>query len=79
MTYVVGSITFGPAPCKIIEFPKPPINDGGKSRIHRKRDNFKFRIPEEPIVDCADDLVMDHADNGMPSDSPYHAPDADPA
>jgi hypothetical protein len=57
----------------------PKQTDGGKARILRKRDNFKFCIPEEPIVDCADDLVMDHADLGMPSDSPYYAPDSDPA
>lgn len=54
--------------------------DGGRARILRRRDNFKFRIPEEPIVDCAeDDLMMDHADNGMPSDSPYSAPATDGA
>lgn len=51
--------------------------DGGKARILRKRPDFKFRIPSEPIVDCCDDLVMDHADPGMPSDSPYRAPDND--
>jgi hypothetical protein len=57
----------------------PKQTDGGKARVLRKRDNYRFRIPSEPIVDCADDLVMDHADNGMPSDSPYCAPDSDPA
>lgn len=57
----------------------PKQTDGGKARILRKRDNFKFRIPSEPIVDCADDLIMDHADSGYPSDSPYRAPDSDPA
>jgi hypothetical protein len=57
----------------------PKQTDGGKARILRRRDNFKFRIPSEPIVDCADDLVMDHTDNGMPSDSPYCAPEWDPA
>lgn len=56
-----------------------PTRDGGKSRILRRRDNFKFRVPEEPIVDCADDLIMDHADPEMPSDSPFCAPDTDPA
>lgn len=54
--------------------------DGGRARILRRRDNFKFRIPEEPIVDCSeDDLIMDHVDNGMPSDSPYSAPSHDGA
>jgi hypothetical protein len=56
--------------------------DGGKSRILRKRDNFKFRNFAEPIYDPRDDLLMDHTDpehNNMPSDSAYSAPDWDPA
>ncbi len=57
----------------------PKQTDGGKARILRRRDNFRFRVPCEPIVDCADDLMMDHADNGMPSDVAYCAPDTDPA
>ncbi len=52
--------------------------DGGKkSRILRKRDNFKFRNFAEPIIDNRDDLLMDHADPGMPSDSAFVAPDFD--
>lgn len=60
--------------------PKP--TDGGKARILRHRDNFKFRSLAAPIADNADDLLMDHADpedNGMPSDVGYHAPASDPA
>lgn len=57
----------------------PATTDGGKARILRRRDNFKFRTSESPKRDVADDLAMDHADNGIPSDSPYHAPDHDGA
>lgn len=46
--------------------------------IHR-HDNFKFRTGDKPTIDHADDLLMDHADNGVPSDSAFHAPDTDPA
>lgn len=62
-------------------FPTETPQDRNRQRIDliRKRDNFKFRIPSEPIVDCADDLIMDHADSGIPSDSPYRAADSDPA
>jgi hypothetical protein len=62
-------------------FPTETPQDRNRQRIDtiRKRDYFKFRIPSEPIVDCADDLAMDHADPGYPSDSPYRAPDSDPA
>lgn len=35
--------------------------DGGKSRILRRREARKH----------TDDLAMDHADNGIPSDSAY--------
>jgi hypothetical protein len=45
----------------------------------KRRDNFKFRSFAEPIFDNRDDLMMDHADPGYPSDSPYRAPDTDPA
>jgi hypothetical protein len=57
----------------------PKQTDGGKARILRDKPNFKFRIPAEPIVDCCDDLLMDHADpmDYMPSE--YCAPDYDPA
>lgn len=60
-------------------FPTETPQERNRQRIDliRRRDNFKFRIPSEPIVDCADDLVMDHADNGMPSDVAYCAPDND--
>lgn len=66
----------------VLQFPKPAVADGGKARILRKRDNFKFRIPPDPIKDHRDDLYMDHADtcdSGMPSDSAYHAPEYDGA
>lgn len=56
-----------------------PTRDGGKARILRRRDNFKFRVPEEPIVDCADDLIMDHADLAGYTPSEYVAPDSDGA
>lgn len=43
--------------------------DGGKSRILARR---TVRNLAEPIHDWRDeDLTMDHADNGMPSDSAY--------
>lgn len=54
----------------------PKQTDGGKARILRKRDNFKFRLGDG-IRDLSDDLIMDHADNGMPSDVAYCAPDND--
>lgn len=62
-------------------FPTETPQDRNRQRIDliRRRGNFKFRIPSEPIVDCAGDLLMDHADNGIPSDSPYHAPETDTA
>lgn len=67
-------------PADIVQFiPRGLPTDGGKSRILRKRGDFHFRIPAEPIVDCRDDLIMGHSDPGMPSDSPYFAPDSDPA
>lgn len=56
-----------------------PTRDGGKSRILRRRDNFKFRNLAEPLFDNRDDLLMDHADPEMPSDSPFCAPDTDSA
>ncbi len=49
----------------------PRAKDGGKARILRRRNLA------EPITDHRDELVMDHADNGTPSDSPYTAPDGD--
>jgi hypothetical protein len=57
----------------------PKQTDGGKARILRKRDNFKFRDLAEPIIDSCDDLLMDHADpmDYMPSE--YCAPHSDPA
>lgn len=45
----------------------------------RRRDNFKFRIPEHPVADSADELLMDHVDTGIPCDVAYCAPDSDPA
>jgi hypothetical protein len=55
------------------------LSDGGKARILRRRDNFKFCI-DKPKIDHADDLMMDHADPcNRPSDSPYCAPDRDSA
>jgi hypothetical protein len=54
--------------------------DGGKARILRKRDNFKFRTGlSESITRNADDLMMDHADPGGILPSSYLAPDHDPA
>lgn len=62
----------------VLQFtPRSLPTDGGKARILRKRDNFKFRIPPGPITDHRDDLMMDHVDDGMPSDSAYTAPDGD--
>ena len=57
----------------------PKQTDGGKARILRRRDKFRFHIPSEPIQDHRDDLMMDHADpmDYMPSE--YVAPDHDPA
>jgi hypothetical protein len=46
--------------------------DGGKGRILRRRPGFGMFKHER------EDLVMGHADQ-MPSDSPYCAPDSDPA
>jgi len=43
--------------------------------IQAARFNYESIFPSAPVAD----LVMDHADNGMPSDSPYCAPDIDPA
>lgn len=64
----------------ILQFtPRQLPTDGGKARILRRRDNFRFRHPGFPMIDPADDLIMDHVDNGTPSDSPYHAPECDPA
>ena len=57
----------------------PNQTDGGKARILRKRDNFKFRIPDSPIVNRCDDLIMDHADPGDYMPSEYCAPTSDPA
>lgn len=60
----------------------PPICDGGKARIQRRRAMLmldraygSFRLSSEGSCD----LSMLHADNGMPSDSSYCAPEADPA
>jgi hypothetical protein len=55
----------------------PKQTDGGKARHYRRR--FKFSGLDAPKRDVADDLAMDHADPGYPSDSPYRAPDSDPA
>jgi hypothetical protein len=58
----------------------PKQTDGGKARILRRRDDFKFRLGlSESITRNADDLMMDHADpmDYMPSE--YCAPDSDPA
>jgi hypothetical protein len=65
----------------VLQFtPTPKQTDGGKARILRRRDNFKFRLGlSESITRNVDDLMMDHADPGYPSDSPYRAPDSDPA
>lgn len=61
-------------------FPATPLTtDGGKARIQRRRDNFKFR-DSNGVRDITDDLMLDHADPScMPSDSAYHAPESDPA
>jgi len=77
----VGTVEVqGEQPSNIINVAfTPKQTDGGKARILRKRDNFRFRIPSEPTVNRCDDLTMDHADNGMPSDSAYCAPEWDPA
>jgi hypothetical protein len=57
-------------------FPTETPQDRNRARIDSiiRRDNFKFRASQN-FRDLADDLMMDHADNGIPSDSPYHAPD----
>ena len=57
-----------------------PTNDGGKARIQRRRKAIGLEhLFHGSTISDVHDLVMDHADNGMPSDSPYHAPDSDPA
>jgi len=63
----------------VVQFrPRDLPIDGGKARILRKHDNFKFRSFAEPVIDNRDDLMMDHADpSDMPSDSAYFAPDFD--
>lgn len=68
---------------EVLQFPgnqesHPTTTDGGKARILRRRDNFKFRDGAGKR-DVADDLRMDHADNGIPSDVAYHAPNHDGA
>lgn len=40
----------------------------------RERNRQRIRA-----INRRDDLAMDHTDNGVPSDSPYCAPDSDPA
>lgn len=61
-------------------FPGDTPQDRNRARIDsiRKRDNFKFRSGDA-VRDVADDLIMDQADNGMPSDVAYCAPDSDSA
>lgn len=64
----------------ILQFTSRPLStDGGKARVLRRRDNFRFRHPGFPVIDPADDLIMDHVDTGMPSDVAYNAPESDPA
>jgi hypothetical protein len=58
----------------------PPTTDGGKARLLRRRDNFKFRHDGPGADDPAcDELLMDHVDTGIPCDVAYCAPDSDPA
>lgn len=61
-------------------FPSETPQERNRARIEsiRKGANYKFRI-RDGVRDIADDLIMDHAGNGMPSDNPYCAPDSDPA
>lgn len=58
----------------------PKQTDGGKARIQRRRDVLMLdRMYGASTVGGASDLTMDHTDPGYPSDSPYFAPDSDPA
>lgn len=51
--------------------------DGGRARIMDRRVVLGISDPDR--FHFADSLVMDHADNGMPSDSAYHAAENDSA
>jgi len=52
--------------------------DGGKSRILSRRQQGLI-LAARDILSQVDDLVMQHADNGMPCDVAYSAPECDPA
>jgi hypothetical protein len=56
----------------VVRIERDAPTDGGKARIKARR---AARNLSEPFT--ADDLRMDHVDNGMPSDSAYVAPDGD--
>ena len=64
-------------------FPTTPTidnlpEDGGKARIQRRRQAIGLEhLFHGSSVGGYHDLTMDHADNGMPSDVAYCAPDDD--
>jgi hypothetical protein len=71
MTYRIGDVEVqGAKPSNVIvlAFGRKTA-DGGKARIKRRR----LLFPQEGACD----LSMLHADNGMPSDVAYCAPDGD--
>lgn len=74
MSYLVGGVlVHGDEPCNVIFglFGKKPA-DGGKARIKARRAVLNLFKPF-----TAEDLRMGQFDNGLPSDSPYCAPDGD--
>lgn len=64
-------------------FPSAPViddlpTDGGKGRIQRRRQAIGLdHLFHGSSMGGAGDLAMDHADNGMPCDVAYCAPDDD--
>lgn len=67
-----------PADTTTSVLPTPQDRNRERLSLIKRRDDFKFR-GSDGKRDICDDLRMDHADNGMPSDAPYHARDAEPA
>ncbi len=57
---------------------RPLLCDGGRQRIQRRRQAIGLEhLFHGSTIGGDRDLSMDHADNGRPSDSAYHAPDDD--
>lgn len=80
-TSVLGALGAGQsATLAVADLPNVGPQERNRERIDaiRHRDNFKF-CASDGVRDICDDLRMDHADNGMPSDVAYHAPEWDPA